>query len=1410
MGGCTVALSEATVRVYLDLIAFERELKQRVSKAANEIGRDFDRDMRRDMGATGRSAGLDFRDGIRTSMGRAGAQSATEFGTTFRSELPKSIGDAGNQLGRQLRVSVGRAGTDAGARFCQNLRRIMAQCGRTSGREFMTALREGMFASKSATSNFGNQITNEVTPAARKAGSSASKEFNLSFGLGSARVGGPVLAAFAILGSEIATQVGPALSIIAGFPPLLTAAAVSVGILITAFRGVGDAIKAAAGGDLDALNKAMAKLSPTARGVVQEFRQMVPAFDRLRRQVQDAFFGQLTGEMTAVGRAMTVDLKQGILETSQSLGRLSHAFVQTFTEARGVANLDRVFRGTSDFFDQLSVGVRNLMRGFLDFSGSAAPGLNALGRALNDLLTNWGNFLTRSANSGQALVWIESGIQGMRQLASTVSDIVSVFGTLLAAARPLALLMSGVFHVVTDLVQAFGQLPGPIQTAALAALLFARSGLPQFIKKATAETGPLAKATKEVSKSYDAGNAAARRFANTVTTNVGNAITAVTTGTARLSSTVGTGMMRAVSAVDAATVGLASSLRGGFVRANDLAAAATERTAAAIYDNFGRASVQAQTALNRIQLETQGATRAFRSGLLPAAQEIDSAVTRAGAALTFFGNNVREQVIRTALAARTAVAQAAVGVGTGFVHSVQAAGTAAVSFGNSVQSGVVRSAQAARSALSSVSTALANTVLRPLVQAREAYLTTTNSVRTFAQVHTDMTNRLGQSSTVLTRIRDTFTNMGASAAGTGAALRTAFNGPITAIQNLGSAAVGAGNALVSGLTRAAGGLVSALGGPWGVALAAAGVALALFASRQQEAAQRSAEYKAAVDSIQGTLNKVTGAVTQYTREQAAADPAVKKAIEAFKNYGVSARTVVDAAIGIKGANDTVTSSVQGTIRELANQKVAWLDSKGGGDNFRKGLQELGLSQEQFVNALAQGGPVLADIQAKTNALSSSDDNMSKVKGAALDAIIRETGALRGGLGSYQDYAAKVQAAADAQRKQAEAAGLTVPGLQALSGAVDTLSSDMSSAEQKAKALTVAMRILSGDSLSLEQAVAQSRDLVDQMAQSFKDGATQAQAHGQALIDDTGMINTNLAAGRDLLNQTSSYQEALASVIQQTYEKARAQGVSEADAAKLATDAGNNLVKSYRDQAIAAGAVPEKVDAIINRYGLIPSEVVTLIQQPGMAEALLQLSNLKGNVEKVPGEKKIIVDSNAIQSREQMEALGFKIKELKDKKVEITATTSQAEGALSSFIRSPAQKFVDIIGRIIGGGAVGGVMKAGTNVIPFASGGSFSMRPMPANRAEVVAPKTYRLIGDRARDDEAYIPINRSARSRFILRQTARRMGYALADGGILGKGGSTGSAVTVAEGAIIVNAPFSDPMLVARATLNEIARTVAV
>ncbi|MDA3624248.1 hypothetical protein OU415_02300 [Saccharopolyspora sp. WRP15-2] len=110
------------------------------------------------------------------------------------------------------------------------------------------------------------------------------------------------------------------------------------------------------------------------------------------------------------------------------------------------------------------------------------------------------------------------------------------------------------------------------------------------------------------------------------------------------------------------------------------------------------------------------------------------------------------------------------------------------------------------------------------------------------------------------------------------------------------------------------------------------------------------------------------------------------------------------------------------------------------------------------------------------------------------------------------------------------------------------------------------------------------------------------------------------------------------------------------------------------------------------------------------------------------------------------------------------------------------------------------------IVQYASGGMWrdqaraqGLTPMSSQVATTVPPNTWRVVGDRARDDEAFIPINNDPRSRAILAETAARMGFGLtrlAEGAMLGAAAaSTAPADGAAPAGSATGAPGTAGML---------------
>lgn len=677
---------------------------------------------------------------------------------------------------------------------------------------------------------------------------------------------------------------------------------------------------------------------------------------------------------------------------------------------------------------------------------------------------------------------------------------------------------------------------------------------------------------------------------------------------------------------------------------------------------------------------------------------------------------------------------------------------------------------------------------------------------------------------------------------------TVVGAGVGALSRFASTAAGIGATLGTGLLRSAGSLVGFLGGPWGVALAAAGIGLQVLAKRQQEAAQKAAVYKAAVSGITESLKATSGVLGQSAREQLVSTDAFKTAAEGAKQYGLGLDELANAAIKGGPALDNYRAKLQGIIDTNTFQ---FADADG---SIQTGLTDTGLAAQK----------ALADFDALT-------------------------GVVKDGKQSYADYAEAVD----------KAGGSMVNGASngaTLQAALTTLGDAAASADDKTRALNDALNVLSGGQLSLEAANAKLNESLSGIGESFTAAATGAQEAKTSLLDASGAINTTTESGRALFKDTQDLTLSMADTAQAAFDAAGGFG-NLGPATDAAQQAAQRAHDAFIQAATSAGLNAEQAEALATRYGLIPANVTTLLTAQGLDQTAQDLLLLKARFDQVPGEKTVTVQALSEEAQTKLRDLGFTVTTLPDGQVQVTAPTDQAiaqldsfiafagtqlaivkldadpsgaegaviatvdlgngqtatmrynanaaeadgtvrgtvdlgnnqtatmtynanrrnadgtitatvdygnnqtatiklganaggaQGVIDGFIRRNDGRTIRIFTSVTGSGgmASAGRLAAGGIVQPmhdggmirgavgFAKGGharSRKLTPMPGGVASIVAPNTWRIVGDRLRDDEAYIPINGSQRSQHIFEETARRMRYAVtrlyADGGIAG------------------------------------------
>ncbi|MEZ0073628.1 hypothetical protein [Planotetraspora sp. GP83] len=245
----------------------------------------------------------------------------------------------------------------------------------------------------------------------------------LGVGAGAVTALSIAMANTAVNATRLAAALAPAAGIVAALPAGVLQLAAAVGTLRLGLVGVSDAIEAAFSGDLEDLQKAMQGLSPAARSMVTELRDVRPELEALRLSVQEALFAPLQGEITRLVGVLRGPLQTGMVGVASQFGRLALAVTRFAGSAAGVRLITGVFDTLqrtlasirSDTIDRLLVAVGG-------FVTATLPAFDDLGTAIDTALDRLSAFLEEAVISGDALIWVNDAVAVFRQLGTVIAD----------------------------------------------------------------------------------------------------------------------------------------------------------------------------------------------------------------------------------------------------------------------------------------------------------------------------------------------------------------------------------------------------------------------------------------------------------------------------------------------------------------------------------------------------------------------------------------------------------------------------------------------------------------------------------------------------------------------------------------------------------------------------------------------------------------------------------------------------------------------------------------------------------------------------------------------------------------------------------------------------------------------------
>lgn len=194
-------------------------------------------------------------------------------------------------------------------------------------------------------------------------------------------------------------------------PALLAGLLAAVIPLVIAFQGFGDVIAAIASGDVDKINEAMKKLTPSARGVAKELQALMPFFKTLKADVQEAFFSRIVGALTRLLTAAGPTLSGGLQNVAFALGGLFNELAKFAASPAVVAFLGNLFQAITDGIVAGGPTIITFLMAMVTLANAGLPLVATLLGQIGGAVTAFSNWATGAAKDGSFQKWVEEAFQ---------------------------------------------------------------------------------------------------------------------------------------------------------------------------------------------------------------------------------------------------------------------------------------------------------------------------------------------------------------------------------------------------------------------------------------------------------------------------------------------------------------------------------------------------------------------------------------------------------------------------------------------------------------------------------------------------------------------------------------------------------------------------------------------------------------------------------------------------------------------------------------------------------------------------------------------------------------------------------------------------------------------------------------
>jgi phage-related protein len=202
-----------------------------------------------------------------------------------------------------------------------------------------------------------------------------------------------------------------------------------------AIEALGQAGKGAAGGGVDPLAQALAKLSPAARAFVEEIIRLKPQLEALKLDVQQSLFSGLDATLARVAAVSLPVLRQGLVGTAGELNGMATGVLNAAGHLSESGILGRALAFANTGLANLARVPGQVVTGFGEVAQAAGPALDRITGGVGRMADTVASKLSAAFSSGGMQRAIDLAVTLLGQLGTVVANLGGLITEVLGAAN---------------------------------------------------------------------------------------------------------------------------------------------------------------------------------------------------------------------------------------------------------------------------------------------------------------------------------------------------------------------------------------------------------------------------------------------------------------------------------------------------------------------------------------------------------------------------------------------------------------------------------------------------------------------------------------------------------------------------------------------------------------------------------------------------------------------------------------------------------------------------------------------------------------------------------------------------------------------------------------------------------------